>query len=543
MSSGLSLNSFRRILDLWGICARYSLHQLVPNSFGWMRLLTLFMRMHPYAWLPSKRGLPDDRLRLAMEDMGPVFIKLGQLLATRRDLLPPNVLDSLSALQDRVRPCPVDGIINTIQSELGRPLDELFMRFDREPLAAASIAQVHTAQLFDGREVVVKVLRPGIRQAVEQDMSLLRDMVHWIEQRWEEAKRLRLAQVVADYRQTLLDECDLVLEAGNTRRLRQNFLDSKQLYVPWVEDRYVAASVLVLERVYGTPVSQTERLLDLGISRKELAETGLTVFFTQLLRDNFFHADMHPGNVWVDAQQTENPRYIALDCAIMGSLHKRDQIAVARLGLALVQRDFSELVRVAWAEGWVPAGTSLETLEREVQRLVQPVLDQTIATLNFAPTLFGLLDLARRYRLIIPTQFVLLLKTLIHVEGLGRGLYPDLDIWSLSRPLLSHWLADQIGPQAVLHRGQKSLPQWMGMLLDLPNRLEDSAMLQRAILQEQSQQNTLLTQLSKEIPRLHRARRYTNSGILLLFLALALPKPVPELFVLAGFVFFIGIWR
>ncbi len=542
MSAGLSLSSLRRILHLWGLTARYRLDQLIPSPFGWMRLPGLMMRLHPYGWLPVRRGLPEDRLRMALEEMGPVFIKLGQLLATRRDLLPSNVLDSLAALQDQVRPCSVDAVVNTIEFELKRPVDEVFMRFDLEPLAAASIAQVHAAQLFDGREVVVKVLRPGIRQAVEQDMALLGDMVQWVEHRWEEAKRLRLAQVVADYRQTLLDECDLVLEAGNTRRLRQNFLNSEQLYVPWVDDRYVAPSVLVLERVYGIPVSQTAVLQNSNINRRDLAETGLTVFFTQLLRDNFFHADMHPGNVWVDSQRSERPRYIALDCAIMGSLHTRDQIAVARLGMALVQRDFPELVRVAWAEGWVPAGTSLETLEREVQRLVQPVLDQTIATLNFAPTLLGLLDLARRYRLIIPTQFVLLLKTLIHVEGLGRGLYPDLDIWALSRPLLSQWLADQIGPQAIMKKGQKSLPQWMGMLLELPNRLEDGAMHQRAILQEQTEQKILLTQLSQELPRIRRARRYTNTGILLLVLGLALPEPVPVLFVLACCALLAGIW-
>ncbi len=503
-----------RLLRLLHISAFFHLDSLLPASLPvWGHPVLWLFRCHPAWWFPARRGQPQERLRLACERMGPVFIKMGQLIATRRDLLPPSVLDELTGLQDRVRAFPVQQAIAIVEQELGRPLDELFMRFDREPLAAASIAQVHAAQLYDGREVIVKILRPGIHQAVEQDMQLLIWLSGQIEQHFSEARRLHIRHVVEDYRQTLLNECDLLREAANTRQLRQNFLDSPLLYVPWIEDRYTTKKIMVAERIYGVPVNQDGALQRAQINRKNLAETGLSVFFTQLLRDNFFHADMHPGNVWVELDNPEQPRYVALDCAIMGALRKRDQIAVARLGLALIQRDFSELVRVAWSQGWVPAGTELERLEDEVKDLVQPVLEQTIATLNFAPTLLGLLDLSRRYRLTIPTQFVLLLKTLIHVEGLGRGLYPDLDIWSLSRPLLSQWLAEQVGPQALWHQAKTTLPQWLTFLPELPYRLQDHLLLNQSLLQLQASQNEHLHQVATGLLRQTKMRKLMLAGL------------------------------
>lgn len=498
-----------RMLTMWRILAFYQIDQLLPSALPWpIQLLKLCFRMHPAWWMPSTaRGPAEQRLRLACEELGPVFIKLGQLVATRRDLLPPRILDELTQLQDNVRPFSPSIAIALIELELGRPLNELFLRFDIQPLAAASIAQVHTAQLFDEREVVVKILRPQIADAVRTDMALLLALAGQIEQRWPEAGRLHLQRVILDYEKTLLNECDLKREADNAQKLRQNFLNSPLLYVPWVEPSLSTSSIMVSERIYGVPINRDSEISRAGINRKVLAETGLTVFFTQLFRDNFFHADMHPGNVFVELDNPEQPRYIALDCAIIGSLRKKDQLAVARLGLALTQRDFAELIRVAWGSGWIPPGTDLEDLEDAVRDLITPVLDQTIATINFAPTLLGLLDLARRYRLIIPTQFVILLKTLVHVEGLGRGLYPDLDIWSLSRPLLSQWLADQIGPQALWRSASAALPQWLTMLPELPYMVHDALLGRQGQLTLQQEQQQHVQDLAETLPAQLRRQR------------------------------------
>ena len=499
----------RRMLVIWRILAFYRIDALLPMELPWpVRLLKLCFRMHPAWWIPNQaRGHADQRLRLACEALGPVFIKLGQLIATRRDLLPPRILDELSQLQDNVRPFSPSIAVAIIELELGRPINELFMRFDMEPLAAASIAQVHTAQLFDEREVVVKILRPQIAAAIRTDMALLLALAEKMEQRWPEAGRLNLKRVILDYEKTLLNECDLKREADNTQRLRLNFLNSPLLYVPWVEPSLSTSSVMVSERIYGVPINRDDELARAGINRKVLAETGLTVFFTQLFRDNFFHADMHPGNVFVELNNPEQPRYIALDCAIIGSLRQKDQLAVARLGLALTQRDFAELIRVAWGSGWIPPGTDLESLEEAVRELVTPVLDQTIATLNFAPTLLGLLDLARLYRLTIPTQFVILLKTLVHVEGLGRGLYPDLDIWTLSRPLLTQWLADQIGPQALWRSASAALPQWLTMLPELPYLVHDALLGRQGQLSLQQAQQQQVQVLAETLPAQLRRQR------------------------------------
>lgn len=469
------LKHLPRLLAIWTVLARYRLDTLLPRPMPpAVQAAVLLLRLHPLWWLSGRRAAQPDRLRLAFEELGPLFIKLGQLLSTRRDLFPPAVLDELAKLQDQVAPFSSTLARQIVEQELGAPISDRFSRFDDEPLAAASIAQVHTAALPDGRDVIVKIVRPDVEARARADMALLKDGARLLEARFPDAVQFHPLRIVRDYERTLLDEMDLAREAANTRRFRANFLGSDLLYVPEIHDDWCTSRVMVAERIHGVPVSDLDSFARLGISREVLAHMGFTIFFTQVFRDNFFHADMHPGNIYVETRDPARPRYIALDCAIAGQLAREDQLAVARILMALVQRDFRQLVQVAAQAGWIPADVSQTAVSEEVQRLVEPVLSKPIDQVNLGPTLMGLLDMARQYRLEIPAQFVLLLKTLIHVEGLGRNLYPSLDIWSLARPMLTDWLKERIGPAAMARRIGESAPGWLIGLPDMPQLVFDA---------------------------------------------------------------------
>lgn len=493
-----------RLLELWRIAARYRLDTLLPSPPNALAgLLRAGFRLHPAWWLAGARAQRPDRLRLAFEELGPLFIKLGQLLATRRDLLDPALLDELEKLQENVPPFPTEIARAIVARELGMPLEQAFARFDDAPLAAASIAQVHTAALKDGREVIVKVLRPGVADRIRTDMALLKDLARLIEERLD-LHVVPLGRIVADYERTLLDETDLAREAANTRQLRANFVGSPLFYVPEVHDANDSREIMIAERIEGVPITDHATFARLGIDREKLANKGLTIFFTQVFRDNFFHADMHPGNVYVETGNPADPRFIGLDCAIVGSLPVDDQLAIAQIVLSLIQRDFNQLVRIAAQAGWVPSGVPLDLLAQEVRRLVEPVLSKPIDQVNLAPILAGLLDMARTHGLQIPPQFVLLLKTLIHVEGLGRQLYPALDIWSLAQPLLKQWLSDRIGPRALLKRFTEDTPLLLAGLPDLPQLVFDALTQQRQMGQWQSRQLAELKRLERQLARQQR---------------------------------------
>ncbi|MDI1302354.1 MAG: AarF/UbiB family protein [bacterium] len=498
------LKHFSRLLAIWTVFARYRLDTLLPPPPGLRgAFLLLCLRLHPAWWLAGSRARRPDRLRLAFEELGPLFIKLGQLLATRRDLLPENVLDELAKLQDQVPAFSSREAMAIVERELGAPLSQKFSRFDEQPLAAASIAQVHTAALPDGREVVVKILRPGVEAAIRQDMALLRDLTAMLEARFPELAPFHPQRIARDYEQTLLDETDLAREAANTRQMRSNFLNSPLLYVPEVHDAWCTPRIMVAERIYGVPIDDTATFERLGIDRKALSETGLTIFFTQLLQHNFFHADMHPGNVFVETTTPSatagTPRYIALDIAIVGRLAREDQITVARIALALIQRDFVEIIRIANRSGWLPPGANINKLADEVQRIAGQALDKPIDQVQFGPIMVALLDMARTHHLEIPVQLVLLIKTLIHVEGLGRSLYPALDIWSLAKPLLTKWLNDQIGPAALLKRIGEQAPGLISSLPDMPDLLLDALTQLRSSGQWQERQLREVAQLRADL--------------------------------------------
>ena len=462
-----------RLLDLWRIAAHYRLDTLFPAEElpEKARHILRIIRMHPAAWSSRERKNPL-KLKQALEDMGPLAIKLGQLLSTRRDLIPPEILQQLVLLQDRVKPFGSDVAKMRIQQSLKADIGTLFARFDEQPLAAASIAQVHTAALHDGREVVVKVTRPDIRSQILQDFEILQWLGNFLEKRLEAARALHLSEIIQDYRQIILKELDLTLEADNTRRMRHYFTGSSMMYVPEV---YMDSSdVMVAERITGVPISDTATFDQLGMDRRDLAEKGLTIFFTQVFRDNFFHADMHPGNVFVETINPANPRFIALDCAIMGELSRHDQMTVARMLLAVMNSDFMQLIQIVHQAGWIPPGTDQDALAREMRRTVGPMVSKPMHELDFAGILIGVMDIARRFHLEIPPKLMLLLKTLVHVEGLGTDLYPELDIWSLAKPILSDWIKAQMNPQKNLKELGQKIPDLLLGAQDWPTLMIDS---------------------------------------------------------------------
>lgn len=462
-----------RLIELWRIAAHYRLDTLFPAEElpEKARHILSLIRMHPAAWSSKERKNPL-KLKQALEDMGPLAIKLGQLLSTRRDLIPPEVLQQLVLLQDRVKPFGSDVAQMRIQESLKADVNTLFARFDEQPLAAASIAQVHTAALHDGREVVVKVTRPNIRQQILQDFEILEWLGHFLEKRLEAARALHLSEIIQDYRQIILKELDLTLEADNTRRMRHYFTGSSMMYVPEV---YMdSKDVMVAERITGVPISDVATFDRLGMDRADLAQKGLTIFFTQVFRDNFFHADMHPGNVFVETINPQNPRFIALDCAIMGELSKHDQMTVARMLLAVMNSDFMQLIQIVHQAGWIPPGTDQDALAREMRRTVGPMVSKPMHELDFAGILIEVMDIARRFHLEIPPQLMLLLKTLVHVEGLGTDLYPELDIWSLAKPILTDWVKAQMNPQKNLKELGQKIPDLLLGAQDLPTLMIDS---------------------------------------------------------------------
>lgn len=462
-----------RLLELWRIAAHYRLDTLFPAEElpEKARHALGVIRMHPAAWSSRERKNPL-KLKQALEEMGPLAIKMGQLLSTRRDLIPPEVLQQLVLLQDRVKPFGSDVAKMRIQDSLKADVNTLFARFDEQPLAAASIAQVHTAALHDGREVVVKVTRPAIRSQILQDFEILEWLGDFLEKRLEAARALHLSEIIQNYRQVILNELDLTLEADNTRRMRHYFTGSSMMYVPEV---YMdSKDVMVAERITGVPISDIETFEKLGMDRKDLAEKGLTIFFTQVFRDNFFHADMHPGNVFVETLNPSQPRYIALDCAIMGELSKHDQMTVARMLLAVMNSDFMQLIQIVHQAGWIPPGTDQDALAREMRRTVGPMVSKPMHELDFAGILIQVMDIARRFHLEIPPQLMLLLKTLVHVEGLGTDLYPELDIWSLAKPILTDWIKAQMNPQKNLKELGQKIPDLLLGAQDFPTLLVDS---------------------------------------------------------------------
>ncbi|WP_308364886.1 MULTISPECIES: ubiquinone biosynthesis regulatory protein kinase UbiB [unclassified Microbulbifer] len=455
-----------RSLTIARVFLRYRLDELLPASRRplWLRVLWA-----PLKIMPRSKMARGERLRRALEELGPIFVKFGQLLSTRPDLLPPDIVEELDQLQDNVPPFPEDQCVALIEKALGAPVGELFASFERKPMASASVAQVHAAVLPSGESVVVKVLRPGIDKIIQQDLRLLGLLARGMARFLPEGRRLRPVEVVDDYRFTIQGELDLVREGANATQLRRNFAKSPLLYIPEVYWDYTRVNVLVLERIDGIPVTDVAQLHAQNTDMHLLAERGVEIFFKQVFEHNFFHADMHPGNIFVSREHPQRPQYIAVDTAIVGSLTREDQYYLARNLLAMFRRDYRMVAELHVQSGWVRRNTPVNDFEASIRAVCEPIFEKPLGEISFARVLISLFQTARRFDMEVQPQLVLLQKTLLNIEGLGRQLYPQLDLWKTAHPFLERWMRDRLHPRTIVGEIRRYGPEWLEKLPQLPH--------------------------------------------------------------------------
>ena len=456
-----------RLLRINRVLVNHGLDEIVQAAHLF-RPLRLIARLSPASWGAKKQGPRGERIRLALQELGPIFVKFGQALSTRRDLLPLDIADELAMLQDRVPPFPSSEAKAMAEKAYGQSLDEVFDRFDDDPLAAASIAQVHKATLKTGEEVIVKILRPGVEAQIRQDLDVLHVLARLAQRHWPEARRLRPVDVVDEYEKTVIDELDMMREAANAAQLKRNFADSDKLYVPEVFWKYCRPDILVMERISGVPISDMDTLNAAGTDMQKLAENGVDIFFTQVFKHNFFHADMHPGNIFVDISDPSQPRYIAVDFGIVGTLSSRDQNYLAENFLAFFERDYYRVAKLHVDSGWVPPETRIDEFESAIRTVCEPIFNKPLKDISFGQVLLGLFRTARRFNMEIQPQLVLLQKTLLNIEGLGRQLYPDLDLWKTAHPILRGWVEERVSGKYMLQRLREQLPELGESLQSVP---------------------------------------------------------------------------
>ena len=487
-----------RALRILLVIFRYRLdtlldHQQIPF---FMRLLLVLARLKPVP--DMSRG---ERLRKACEDLGPVFVKFGQLLSTRPDLVPADMIVELDQLQDNVPPFDNAHFKALVEQSMGQPVDDVFAFFSDTPLASASVAQVHAATLKSGEEVVVKVIRPGIEKIIEKDVALLLLIAKLISRFSADGKRLRPVEVVEDYRHTIFDELDLQREAANASQLRRNFSESPLLYVPKIYWDYCRPGVMVMERIYGIPVTALDELDAQGTDMKLLAERGVEIFFTQVFEHNFFHADMHPGNIFVSRESPQEPQYIAIDLAIVGVLTMEDQYYLARNLLAMFRRDYRQVAELHIQSGWVPKETRINEFESAIRSVCEPIFEKPLKDISFGQVLISLFQTARRFDMEVQPQLVLLQKTLLNIEGLGRQLYPDLDLWNTAHPFLERWLKNRFHPKSLWGQLKRHGPEWMESFPQVPHLVYNAL--------EQAQ---TLAELAPELERTSQNLREQNQN-------------------------------
>ena len=460
---------FRGFFIAW-VVLRYGLDDLVLSGFPNPAVRLLRRVLSVGRDLRSPRG---GRLREALERLGPIFVKFGQVLSTRRDLLPPDVADELALLQDRVPPFPSEVAVQTIERAYGKKLEEVFVDFEHKPVASASIAQVHFAKLKDGREVAIKVLRPNMLPVIEKDLALMRMMAGWVEKLSADGKRLKPREVVGEFDKYLHDELDLIREASNAAQLRRNMQDLDLVLIPEMYWEFCRAEVLVMERMKGLPISQVERLRSAGVDIAKLARDGVTIFFTQVFRDGFFHADMHPGNIQVSVEPGSFGRYISLDFGIVGTLTQFDKEYLAQNFTAFFRRDYKRVAELHIESGWVPKHTRVDELEAAIRAVCEPYFDRPLKEISLGLVLMRLFQTSRRFHVEIQPQLVLLQKTLLNIEGLGRELDPDLDLWSTAKPFLEKWMLEQVGPRKFFDQLKAEAPHLAKLVPELPRLLHD----------------------------------------------------------------------
>ena len=469
----MKLKEISRLITIQKTLIRYGLDEIAFASNG-SRPVRILFYLFPWNWFGRKYGPRGERLRCALEDLGPIFIKFGQILSTRRDFLPEDVAQEFSKLQDRVPPFPGEQARTIIEDAFGKKIDEIFLEFDETPLASASIAQVHAAKMKDGREMIVKVVRPDVEEIIRRDLGLMYFLAEKVERYTVDGRRLGPVNVIAEFEKTLLGELDLMREAANASQLRRNFADSDKLYVPEVCWDLTHKNVMVMERISGIPVDDIESLKAAGVDLKWLAEAGVEIFFTEVLRDSFFHADMHPGNIFVSPPEPGKPaKIMVVDFGIMSSLSKFDQRYLAENFMAFLDRDYRRVAELHVESGWVPVGTRIDEFEFAIRTVCEPLFDRSLTEISFGTMLLRLFQTARQFGMVIMPQLLLLQKTLVNIEGLGRQLYPELDIWKTARPLFEYWMHDRLGVRGLAKGLKENLPRWLDRLPDLPNKTID----------------------------------------------------------------------
>lgn len=508
-----------RLLKLLNTAARYKLDdvspQVQPRGLAGA-LFTLWSL--PWSLHASRKLPPAQRLRMALEELGPIYIKFGQLLSTRRDFLPEELADELQGLQDKVPGFVQPTIQTLVETALGTPWQSVFAELDTVALASASVAQVHRAQLLNGDEVVVKVIRPGIEKTIVEDIQVLKWIARLVERFLPDGKRLRPREVVDDYEKIILDELNLLAEGANATQLRRNFEHSPKLYVPKVYWEYSRSNMLVMERIYGTPVADIAALNARNVNLKKLAETGVEIFFTQVFNHSFFHADMHPGNIFVALHSPENPQYIAIDCAIIGSLSRDDQQYLARNLLAIFKRDYRKVAELHVECGWVPKNTKVLEFESAMRAVCEPVFEKPLKDISFGYLLVQLFRTAGRFNMEVQPSLVLLQKTLLNVEGLGRQLYPELDLWTTALPFLEDWNRRRMEPRTLFNALKENVPDWIEQLPYLPQLMIDTLTQAKEL---SAINEALRTRIEQEQQReLARRRSNTIAGVTLLTVAL-----------------------
>ncbi|PHS24194.1 MAG: ubiquinone biosynthesis regulatory protein kinase UbiB [Methylophaga sp.] len=504
----MKLRHFFRLIQINHVLAKHRLDEFIQATHL-LRPLRFLNYLSPYRLTHSNKEPRGERLRLALEELGPIFVKFGQILSTRRDLLPDDIADSLAKLQDQVAPFPNEQALALIQQAYGdQSLDEIFTHIDEQALASASIAQVHTAKLFDGTDVILKIVRPNIEQQIRRDVELLQTMADLAQRFWVDGRRLRPKQVVDEIEKNLYDELDMMREAASASQLRRNFKDSNLLYVPEINWQLTKTNLLVQERIYGIPIGDIAQLKANNVNMEKLAAIGVEIFFTQAFKHGFFHADMHPGNIMVDASDPENPHYIAIDFGIMGTLSPEDQNYLADNFLAFFNSDYRRVAELHVQSGWVPADTRIDEFEAAIRSVCEPIFAKPLNEISFGQVLLRLFQTARRFNMEVQPQLVLLQKTLLNIEGLGRQLYPQLDLWKTAKPILEQWMQEKMGWQAALKTMQQEVPNWIQTLPKLPSMLHDIA--------QQAQDGKLKMQLSsrdlKELKQEVRNASYRSAS-------------------------------
>lgn len=466
------IRQFIRIIQINIVLVRHGLEEVI-FAIHLFRPIRFVLLLLPWHWFRSVDISHGVRIRRALEDLGPIFVKFGQALSTRRDLLSDDIADELTKLQDRVPPFPGSEARQIVEKAFGKNISEIFASFDETPLASASIAQVHAATLHDGSDVVVKVLRPGVHKQVKKDLEVLHLIANLAHRYWVDGRRLRPIEVVEDYEQTVLDELDLMREAANASQLRRNFENCSDLYVPEVYWDYCRINVMVMERIHGIAVNDIATLNKNNVNLKKLSERGVNIFFTQVFKHNFFHADMHPGNIFVSYETPEDPKYLGVDFGIMGTLSIEDQRYLAENLLAFFNQDYRRVAELHLESGWVPANTRIDHFEAAIRTVCEPIFQKPISEISFGNLLLRLFQTARRFQMEVQPQLVLLQKTLLNIEGLGRQLDPELDLWKTAKPFLDRWMSEQVGMRALVKGMRKNLPKVLEQTPELPTLIHN----------------------------------------------------------------------